>query len=102
MSANKSTVSITFEKPGIKPPVYLAGSFSVPDWQPTPMQYVIGLDNEYHFDAKVEVDEGGEYQYKFRVGEGDWTLNEDSPTGMSFNGRGTAHIRVNPSAEATF
>lgn len=99
MSANKPTVSITFEKQGIKPPVYLAGSFSVPPWQPTPMQYAVGQDNEYHFHAKVDVDKGGEYQYKFRVGEGDWILDKASPIGMSFDGYATAHIRVGASKQ---
>lgn len=39
-------------------------------------------DNEYEFHKDVQVDEGKQYQYKFRIGEGDWwILNEDSPTG---------------------
>jgi hypothetical protein len=82
MTARKSIVSISFSKPGIQPPVYLAGSFSNPAWLPQPMPFTVGQGNEHQFHATVEVEEGGEYQYKFRIGEGDWwVLNEDSPTG---------------------
>lgn len=39
-------------------------------------------NNEYDFHKEVEVEAGKEYQYKLRVGEGDWwILNEDAPTG---------------------
>ena len=45
------------------------------------MQYTES-DGEYTFTKEVEIEEGKEYQYKFRVGEGDWwLLNEDEPTG---------------------
>ena len=81
MATQKSVVSITFSKPGVYPPVYLAGSFSDPAWQPILMQFTVGQDNEHHFNAEVSVEEGRSYQYKFRVGEGDWRLNEDSPAG---------------------
>ena len=81
MATQRSIVSITFSKPGVQPPVYLAGSFSDPPWQLTLMQSTVGQDTEHHFRAEVNVEEGRAYQYKFRVGEGDWILNEDSPAG---------------------
>ncbi|KAG0647618.1 hypothetical protein D0Z07_6849 [Hyphodiscus hymeniophilus] len=74
----KSTVEISYSKPGTKPPIYVAGSFC--DWQPQEMQYT-DEQGEYRFTKAVEVEEGNEYQYKFRVGEGEWwLLNEDEPT----------------------
>lgn len=48
------------------------------------MQYTTDEKNEHEFYHEVEVEEGKEYQYKFRIGLGDWwILNEGSPTGMS-------------------
>jgi len=45
------------------------------------MQRTVDKQGEYTFTKEVEVEEGQEYQYKFRVGEGDWwLLNEDQPT----------------------
>jgi hypothetical protein len=77
-------VIVKYSKPGIQPPIYLAGSFSNPAWQPQEMLYTTNEANEHDFYKEVQVEEGHEYQYKFRVGEGDWwLLNEDSATGMS-------------------
>jgi hypothetical protein len=48
------------------------------------MQYLTGKHNEHQYYKHVEVEEGKEYQYKFRLGEGDWwVLNEESPIGTS-------------------
>jgi hypothetical protein len=82
MTSQTVTVTVTYSKPGAQPPIYLAGSFSDPEWQPEEMQYTTDENNEHEFHKKVEVEKGKEYQYKFRLGPGDWwTLNEDSPTG---------------------
>jgi len=79
-----STVTLKYAKPGTKPPVYLAGSFSNPQWIPLPMEWHATNNDEYEFYKEVTVHEGQEYQYKFRIGEGDWwILNDDSPTGES-------------------
>jgi len=46
------------------------------------MQYTTDEAGEHEFYKEVQVEEGRAYQYKFRIGEGDWwLLNEDSPTG---------------------
>lgn len=46
------------------------------------MQHAVDEEGEYTFTKEVEVEEGKDYQYKFRVGEGDWwLLNEAEPTG---------------------
>jgi hypothetical protein len=74
-------MTVKYSKPGIQPPIYLAGSFSDPAWHPQEMQYTADENNEYNFHAEVTVEEDKQYQYKFRVGPGDWwMLNEDAPT----------------------
>lgn len=74
------SVTIRYEHPGAQPPIYLAGSFSQPEWQPQEMEHTAKGDNEYEFRKDVRVEEGKEYQYKFRIGEGHWwTLDEDAP-----------------------
>ncbi|KAH8589255.1 hypothetical protein B0O99DRAFT_600054 [Bisporella sp. PMI_857] len=76
-----SKITIRYVKPGTQPPIYLAGSFSNPPWIPLPMEYTTDDHNEHVFHKEVNVEEGQDYQYKFRVGEGDWwLLDEESPT----------------------
>lgn len=82
MAPKAVSVTVKYSKPGTLPPIYLAGSFSEPAWQPQEMLYTKNETDEYEFHKEVQVAEGDEYQYKFRIGEGDWwILNEDSPTG---------------------
>ena len=82
MATQKKSTIVRYSVPGTQPPLYVAGSFSNPEWTPLPMQYTVNDDGEYLFTKEVEAEEGKEYQYKFRVGEGDWwLLNEDEPTG---------------------
>ncbi|PVH80081.1 hypothetical protein DL98DRAFT_515767 [Cadophora sp. DSE1049] len=82
MASKTVSISVKYSKPGTQPPIYLAGSFSDPAWQPQEMQYTTDENNEHEFFKEVNVEQGKEYQYKFRIGPGDWwILNEDSPTG---------------------
>src|SRR4051794_38211993 len=82
MAPKTVSVSVKYSKPGTQPPIYLAGSFSEPAWEPQEMQYTTDASNEHEFFKEVDVEQGKEYQYKFRIGPGDWwILNEDSPTG---------------------
>lgn len=82
MVGQKKSAIVKYSKLGTQPPIYLAGSFSNPEWTPLPMQHTVNEQGEYLFTKEVEVEEGKEYQYKFRVGEGEWwLLNEDEPTG---------------------
>ena len=83
MASRPVSISVKYSKPGTQPPIYLAGSFSDPAWQPQEMQYTTDENNEHDFFKEVYVEQGKEYQYKFRIGLGEWwILNEDSPTGM--------------------
>ncbi|KAJ9622652.1 hypothetical protein H2203_006302 [Taxawa tesnikishii (nom. ined.)] len=78
-NAMKQNVRVTYSHPGTKPPVYVTSSLSQPQWQPLPMDY-ISQGDEYEFWKDFEVDQG-QYQYKFRLGPGDWwVLDESKPT----------------------
>jgi hypothetical protein len=77
-------VAVKYSKPGIQPPVYIAGSFSDPAWQPQEMQHTINENGDYEYTKEIQIEEGKEYQYKYRIGSGEWwLLSEDSPTGMA-------------------
>jgi hypothetical protein len=75
---------ISYQGSGIQPPVFLAGSFSSTPWEPKEMEYTKSdAETDYLFSTEVSVSEG-EYQYKFRVGHGDWwVLDESMPTSES-------------------
>lgn len=81
MSSKKVSKILTYTSSDAQPPVFLAGSFSEPAWDPQEMQCTTDENGEHHFHKEVEVDEGGSYQYKFRIGPSDlWALNEQAPT----------------------
>jgi ATP-dependent RNA helicase MRH4 len=72
--------TITYRQPGTSPPVYLAGSFTEPQWIPQPMDDSLDVDGEYVFTSQVFAVPGHEYQFKFRIGEHDqWVLDDNSP-----------------------
>ena len=82
MAPKSVTTTVRYSKPGTQPPIYLAGSFSDPAWEPQEMQYTTTESNELEFYKELQVEEGQVYQYKFRIGSGDWwMLNEESATG---------------------
>lgn len=75
-----STV-ITFRKAEVQPPVFVAGSFT--KWNPLEMKVnqtgteSTPSENEFSYEADLQP---GDYQYKFRLGPGDWwVLDESSP-----------------------
>jgi hypothetical protein len=77
-----STV-ITFRKADVQPPVFVAGSFT--KWSPLEMnvkrsETTGSVENEFSYETDLQP---GEYQYKFRLGPGNWwVLDESSPSGM--------------------
>ncbi|KAL8387887.1 hypothetical protein RB595_009603 [Gaeumannomyces hyphopodioides] len=77
MAASKVPVTITFRRPGTSPPVFVAGSFSEPQWQPQEMTYSSDGQGEYEFKAEFLAAPGSSIQYKFRVGHGDWWLLDE-------------------------
>lgn len=73
--------TITFRKAGVKPPVYLAGSFSEPQWEPQEMDCASNSDGEYVYTSRILVVPERDYQFKFRIGDDWWILDERQPIG---------------------
>jgi hypothetical protein len=85
-------VQITFEfRPAqnVRPPVYIAGSFSDPSWVPQSMDYYeqhVAGSSELScvFEKKIDV-KPGQYQYKYRIGEdNEWVVDRSVCTGRVF------------------
>jgi hypothetical protein len=75
----KREILLTYRKAGTQPPVFVAGTFSDPAWQPIEMS-PLADGGEYTFEKVVSVDAGTEVQYKFRLGTGDWWICDDTAT----------------------
>jgi hypothetical protein len=82
MASKPVSVTVRYFKPGTQPPVFVAGSFSDPEWQPQEMQHNL-KGGEFEYYKEVHIEAGKKYQFKFRIGNGDWwVLDEEFPTGM--------------------
>ncbi|KAH0840973.1 hypothetical protein FOPE_06471 [Fonsecaea pedrosoi] len=75
------STTITFKQENLQPPVYVAGAFT--GWSPIEMSFEVtesdgSPQNVFSYKADLAP---GDYQYKFRLGPGDWwVLDESSPT----------------------
>lgn len=85
----QSEATITFSQPGVQPPVYVVTSLSTPPWatlelkpskQTTPSGDLV-------FEQKFGNVAEGSYQYKIRIGEGRWVVDESKESGMQNGGR---------------
>ena len=84
MASTKVPITISYNKPGTQPPVYVAGSYSEPQWQPEEMEAAADEQGNYIFKKEFHVKPGCISQYKFRLGPGDWwVLDEETDTGMA-------------------
>ncbi|KAM0701744.1 hypothetical protein Q7P35_010653 [Cladosporium inversicolor] len=73
-------VTITYSSPGLQPPVYITTSLSDPQWELLEMGCSEAPSGEWEF-SKTFPAAKGEYQYKFRLGPGDWWVcDESKPT----------------------
>ncbi|KAL1880599.1 hypothetical protein Daus18300_001210 [Diaporthe australafricana] len=80
MADNKVPLTIVYRSPQTQPPLFVAGSFSHPQWVPQEMEYTTGEDGAITFSKAFDVEPSSKIQYKFRVGPGDWwVLDEDAP-----------------------
>jgi len=87
MENEQISVTITYRKEGTQPPLYIAGSFSEPPWNPQEMDHHIDESGERVFEKVIAAKKGSTLQYKFRLGPGDWwILDEDMPTGKHQRG----------------
>ncbi|KAF2165319.1 hypothetical protein M409DRAFT_24169 [Zasmidium cellare ATCC 36951] len=73
----KQPITITFSSPGLRPPVYIGTDLTDPQWDPVEMDGEQTDKGEYTF-CKSFMAEEGEYQYKLRLGPGDWWICDDS------------------------
>ena len=77
--------ALTYRRPGTRPPIFVAGSFTDPPWTPQEMEFTADENGEMTFTMTCVLKEGEDIQYKFRVGTGDWwVVDESSPTGILF------------------
>ncbi|KAI1866982.1 hypothetical protein JX265_007558 [Neoarthrinium moseri] len=65
-------ITITYQRPGTHPPIFVAGTFTDPAWKPQEMTHIVDEHGENKFESTVSVQEGAEVLYKFRIGHGDW------------------------------
>lgn len=85
-ATNKVPVTITFRRPGTQPPVFVAGSFSEPQWEPQEMTAcALEGQDEYEFKAEIFAAPGSSIQYKFRLGHGDWWLLDEKAESVTDN-----------------
>ena len=77
--------TITFTQPGVEPPVYMVTSLSTPPWAPLEMKPSKEKtpSGDFVFEQTFGNVAEGSYQYKIRVGEGHWVIDESKETGMS-------------------
>ena len=75
--------TITFSQPGVQPPVYVTSSLS--GW--TPLEMDIAHDKtpsgDFVFTKHFANVHEGSYQYKVRLGEDNWILDESKETGKA-------------------
>lgn len=76
-------ITINYASPGAQPPIYVADSFTDPPWQPQELEFVANESKgaslgakEYDFFAHFDIKEG-RWEYKFRLGTGDWWVCDD-------------------------
>ncbi|OTA60415.1 hypothetical protein K449DRAFT_396345 [Hypoxylon sp. EC38] len=95
MPRQKFPITLKYQKKGTTPPLYVAGSFSDPPWQPQEMDVSIDQHGDYIFTKRVLVDHGSEIQYKFRIGSGNWWVFDDcADTVMDDRGNTNNILRV--------
>lgn len=83
MASSDTPFTVTYHKHGVEPPVYLAGSFSNPPWEPQKMQHSKTSNGEHLFSREVRGVAGRGYEIKFRIGDGNWWVyDEQKPIGM--------------------
>ncbi|KAK4247762.1 hypothetical protein C7999DRAFT_31839 [Corynascus novoguineensis] len=101
MASTTAPAVITYHKPGVQPPLYVAGTFSHPPWQPEEMDHTAREDGEYDFRKEVRAKPRSIIQYKFRIGNGEWVLKDNEPTTTDSSGNTNHVLEVKPQEEAS-
>ncbi|TLD31636.1 hypothetical protein PspLS_02221 [Pyricularia sp. CBS 133598] len=86
MTPAKVPVTITLSKEGVQPPLYIAGTFSDPLWQPEEMEVSVGEDGKQLFKSRLLASPGAEIHYKFKTANGDWFLDDKSESVVDYKG----------------
>lgn len=84
----QSEATITFTQPGMQPPVYVVTSLSTPPWAPIELKPSKEKtpSGDLVFEQKFTNVAEGSYQYKIRIGEGHWVVDESKESGMQEGG----------------
>lgn len=86
MAPRQVPVTFTYHKNGTEPPVFVAGTFTSPPWEPLEMDSEQDVDGHYTFSKTATADEDTEIQYKFRIGTGNWWVLDGNETVGKWNG----------------
>lgn len=91
----KKNITITYTSPDLQPPVFVSTNLSDPQWVPLEMDLEpADASHENRFFLSFSADEG-HYQYKLRLGPGDWWVCDDSmPTVVDDQGHKNNSIVV--------
>ncbi|KAI0165762.1 hypothetical protein GGR57DRAFT_448650 [Xylariaceae sp. FL1272] len=97
MASDKVPVMFMFHKSDMRPPLFVAGSFSDPPWQPHEMNHSMDQHGDSVFTYTALVDGDTDVQYKFRIGPGDWwALDPDAKTVTDDQGNTNNILHVPP------
>ncbi|KAG6134053.1 hypothetical protein E4U38_002580 [Claviceps purpurea] len=95
MSADKSTVTLIYQKTGLAAPLFVGGSFTNPAWECQEMHSVANESGEHRFTIQVPVEPGKEYRYRFRAsGDDSWFVDERRSTALNSLGQNCNILRV--------
>jgi hypothetical protein len=74
---------ITFTQPGVQPPVYVVTSLSNPPWETLELNVTNEKTDsgDLIFARQFENVDEGSYQYKIRIGDGYWVVDESKDSG---------------------
>jgi hypothetical protein len=92
------SATIAFSQPGVQPPVYVVTSLSNPPWatlELTPADKTPSGD--IVFKRQFENVPEGSYQYKIRIGEGHWVVDESKESGKLTASRCPSFMLAYPS-----
>jgi len=74
--------TITFSRPGVQPPVFVVTSVSTPPWEVLEMavsdKKTDSGDTIFHL--QLDGVAHGRYEYKIRIGDSNWTIDESKET----------------------
>lgn len=90
--------TITFTQPGVQPPVYVVTSLSTPPWAPLELKprEEKTSSGDIVFEQKFANVTEGSYQYKIRIGEGHWVVDESKESATDEQGNRNNVVHVKP------